>query len=71
MTANTTTYSTTTNITVILSDLAASYITNGDGTVTSAVQISAQSNDYALYGQSAVVKGKLHLFGGRNTKKVN
>ena len=49
---------------MILENLAASYITNGDGYETSAVQINAPSNDIAYTSQSAVVQGKLHLFGG-------
>ena len=57
---------------VILHDLADSYITKGDGSETSAVQINAPSN-VELYGtQSAFVKDKLHIFGGDiNKKKVS
>jgi len=54
---------------VILGTLNKSYITNGDGSETSTVQISAPSNDYAYRTTSAVVKGKLHLFGGVTDKK--
>jgi len=54
------------NILVILGEyLASSYITNGDGSETSAVQIDAPNNKYPYNSESAVVKGKLHLFGGR------
>ena len=57
---------------VILRDLADSFITKGDGSQTSAVQISASRSFYDLGAQSAVVKGKLHLFGGLpDKKKVN
>jgi len=51
-------------ILVLLKDLYNSHITNRDGSETSAVQISAPSSNYADYAQSAVVQGKLHLFGG-------
>ena len=56
---------------MILSDLSKSYITNGDGSSKKSVQISAPSYDYAYDVQSAVVQGKLHLFGGKNRKKVS
>ena len=55
-------------------------MTNGDGSETSAVQISApgimpimgQPIHYAHWAKSAVVKGKLYLFGGWiDNKKVS
>ena len=54
---------------MILSDLNKSYITNGDGSSKKSVQISAPSNAYAYYALSAVVQGKLHLFGGETDRK--
>ena len=54
---------------MILDFLSNSYITNVDGSEISTVQISAPNNGYAEYMTSAVVKGKLHLFGG--LKNVN
>jgi len=55
-----------TNITVINSNLAASYIINGVGGPPSFLNITAPNNDpeYTRYAQSAVVAGQLYLFGG-------
>ena len=58
-----------TDILVILADLSKSYITNGDGSSKKTVQISAPSNGYAYGAKSAVVQGKLHLFGGNTDRK--
>ena len=54
---------------MILSPLSESYITNGDGSSKKSVQLSAPSNNYAEWAQSAVVQGKLHLFGGLTDRK--
>ena len=51
---------------MILYDLSASYLMNGEGVKTS-VTINADSNNYAGNAQSAVVQDKLHLFGGDQT----
>lgn len=57
-------------ILVILSDVTSSFITNGDGSEISAAQINAPSRDYANYAKSAIVQGKLHIFGGSNNKNI-
>ena len=54
---------------VIVGDLSKSYISNGDGSSKKTVQLSAPSNDYAHLARSAVVQGKLHLFGGDTDNK--
>ena len=41
-----------------------SYSMAGDGESQVAAKIEAPSNDYAFRSKSALVKGKLHLFGG-------
>ena len=48
--------------------LSESYITNGDGSLKKSVEISAPSNNYYNKAQSAVVQGKLYLFGGRTDR---
>ena len=53
---------------MILADLSASYLMNGEGVKTS-VKIIAESNDYTYKAQSAVVQDKLHLFGGSKDKR--
>ena len=58
-----------TDILVILADLSKSYITNRDGSSKKSVQISASRNNYAQRAHSAVVQGKLHLFGGATDKR--
>ena len=64
------------NILVILNDLSASYVINGDGSKFSDVQINTTSNispdySFASGAKSAVVQGKLHLFGGwRNNRRI-
>ena len=43
--------------------------TTGDGSSKKTVQLSEPSNNYADDAQSAVVQGKLHLFGGDTDRK--
>ena len=54
---------------VLLESLKDSYVINGDGSMMSTAQIHSpsQKNDYLAYSASAVVAGKLHIFGGYKT----
>ena len=53
---------------MILQDLSASYLMNGEGVKTS-VTINADYNEYTEYAQSAVVQDKLYLFGGGQDRR--
>ena len=51
---------------VIWESLEDSYVINGDGSMMSTAQIHSpsQKNNYLQYSASAVVAGRLHIFGG-------
>ena len=54
---------------MILSDISNSYITNGDGSEISAVQISAPSNDFTTRAKHALINGEVFIFGGTTNKR--